>query len=69
MESALVKSKNLARRCVTDTVFEMEEQIFVAVCGNRELHDSMSLMYRDRTKNELAWRKVSKEEVGLPGKL
>ncbi len=44
----------------------MEEEI-VAVCGHPNLYDTISYLYRDWTKKEIAWRKVSKE-VGLPGK-
>ncbi len=43
----------------------MEE--IVTLCGHSELYDITSYLLRDRTKKEIAWRKVS-EEVGLPGK-
>ena len=46
----------------------MEEKIVVAVSGFPEIYDTMSYIYRDRNKKELAWRKIS-EEVGIPGKL
>ena len=50
----------------TDT--KMEERLIVAVCGHPVLYDSAAVFYRDRTKKEEAWAKVS-EEVGLSGKL
>ncbi|KAL3056870.1 hypothetical protein OYC64_007364 [Pagothenia borchgrevinki] len=43
----------------------MEEKIVVAVSGFPEIYDTMSYIYRDRNKKELAWRKIS-EEVGIP---
>ncbi|XDV31483.1 hypothetical protein PO909_002475 [Leuciscus waleckii] len=42
----------------------MEEMLIVAVCAYPEIYDTKSYTYRDRTKKEIAWRKIS-EEVGL----
>ncbi|ROL46215.1 hypothetical protein DPX16_0932 [Anabarilius grahami] len=39
----------------------MEDKIIVAVCGYPELYDTSSYFYRNRNKQDLAWRKVSKE--------
>uniref|UniRef100_A0A671PYE7 MADF domain-containing protein n=1 Tax=Sinocyclocheilus anshuiensis TaxID=1608454 RepID=A0A671PYE7_9TELE len=44
---------------------KMEERIIVSVCGHPEIYDTTSYSYRDRTKKEIAWKKIS-EEVGLP---
>ncbi len=49
-----------------DVESDREEEI-VAVCGHTELYDAASYLYRNQTKKQIAWRKVS-EEVGLPGK-
>ncbi|KAM6927121.1 uncharacterized protein PEZ65_010518 [Lycodopsis pacificus] len=43
----------------------MEDKLIVAVCGFPELYDTSSYLYRDRTKKDMAWRKVS-EDVGQP---
>ncbi|XP_073805111.1 uncharacterized protein [Danio rerio] len=41
----------------------MEERVIVVVCGHPKLYDSSSFHYRNRSKKDLALRKVS-EEVG-----
>ncbi|XP_058628539.1 uncharacterized protein LOC131538616 isoform X2 [Onychostoma macrolepis] len=41
----------------------MEDKVIVTVCGHTKLYDTYSYHYRNRNKNDLAWRKVS-EEVG-----
>ena len=45
----------------------MEEKLIVAVCGLPILYDTAASFYRDRTKKEEAWARVS-VEVGLSGK-
>ncbi len=39
--------------------------MIVAVCGYPEVYAKTSYSYRDRTENEIAWKKINKE-VGLP---
>ncbi|XP_013887091.1 transcription factor Adf-1 [Austrofundulus limnaeus] len=41
----------------------MEDKLIVAVCNTPIIYDRSSVLYRDRNKKELAWRRVS-EEVG-----
>ncbi|KAL7376639.1 hypothetical protein ABVT39_012534 [Epinephelus coioides] len=43
----------------------MEDKLIVAVCGHPELYDTTMVLYRDRSRKEQAWVKVS-EEAGLP---
>ncbi|XP_028327357.1 uncharacterized protein LOC114478459 [Gouania willdenowi] len=42
----------------------MEEKLIVAVCDHPELYNTASYWYRDRTKKDLAWRRIG-EAVGL----
>ncbi len=41
----------------------MEDKLIVVICGYPELYDTTSYFYKNRNKNDLAWKKVS-EEVG-----
>uniref|UniRef100_A0A8C1V1U2 Transcription factor Adf-1 n=1 Tax=Cyprinus carpio TaxID=7962 RepID=A0A8C1V1U2_CYPCA len=41
----------------------MEDKVIIAVCGYPELYDTSSYFHRNRNKKDLAWKKVSEEEV------
>ncbi len=41
----------------------MEDKLIVVVCGYPELYDITSYFYKNRNKKDLAWKKVSEEEL------
>uniref|UniRef100_A0A3Q2GCU9 MADF domain-containing protein n=1 Tax=Cyprinodon variegatus TaxID=28743 RepID=A0A3Q2GCU9_CYPVA len=42
----------------------MEEKLIIAFCSHPVLYDQLSYQYRDKSRKDLAWKRIS-EEIGL----